>query len=347
MVLLVTGVCGSGCFYCPLSDEKRGREVMFANERPMVSEDDAIEEARLIDAEGTGVTGGDPAVALERVARLVRALKRELGGRHHVHLYTSRALEREALGALSDAGVDEVRFHPPPEALASAVLLGPYARAVEDAAALGMEAGYEVPVLPDKGDDLRAFLASLVGAKGAPFANLNELEFSPTNADALLARGYAVKDDVSAAVAGSEELGRRLVDEFGPRGLRVHYCSASFKDGVQLRRRLARRARNVARPHELVTDDQTLLKGLVEADDPEAVARDLQTRFDVPAELMVIDRERGALELAAWVLEELSDDIEADCYLVEEYPTWDRLEVEREPLPRRGRPRRRTRRATR
>ncbi len=347
MVLLVTGRCGSGCFYCPLSEEKRGREVMYANERPMASAEDAVEEARLIDADGTGVTGGDPAVALARVTSLVRELKREFGGEHHVHLYTSRALERDELAELRETGVDEVRFHPPPEALADAALRGPYARAVEDADALGMEAGYEVPVLPDGEEVLRAFLSSLVGATGSPFANLNELEFSPTNADALRARGYTVKDDVSAAARGSEELGRRLVDEFGARGLRVHYCSASFKDGVQLRRRLGRRARNVARPHEIVTDDQTLLKGVVETDDPEAVARDLQTRFDVPAELMVIDRERGALELAAWVLEELRDDIDADCYFVEEYPTWDRLEVEREPLPRRGRPRRRNRRAAR
>ena len=351
MVLLVTGRCGSGCFYCPLSDEKRGREVAFANERPLADEEDAIEEARLIDAEGTGVTGGDPAESLPRAEALVRALKREFGRAHHVHLYTSRALGRADLERLARSGVDEVRFHPPPGAWADAGARAPYARSVADAAALGLEAGYEVPVLPDMERELRAFLGSLVGAEGRPFANLNELEFSPTNAEALLARGYSVKGDVSSAVRGSEELGRRMVDEFGPRGLRVHYCSAQFKDAVQLRRRLSRRAANVARPHEVVTTDQTILKGVVETGDPEAVARDLQARFDVPAELMAIDTARGLLELAPWVLQELHDEIDADCYLVEEYPTWDRLEVEREPLPRRrdgggGRPRR-ARRATR
>ena len=345
MVLLVTGRCGTGCFYCPLSEEKRGRDVAFANERPLASEEDALEEARLIDAEGTGVTGGDPATELPRVSSLVRALKREFGRGHHVHLYTSRALGRSELALLADAGVNEVRFHPPPDALADESARAPYARAVADAAALGMEAGYEVPVLPDMEAGLRAFLGSLVGAEGQPFVNLNELEFSPTNAEALLAHGYSVKGDVSSAVRGSEGLGRRMVDEFGRRGLRVHYCSAQFKDAVQLRRRLSRRAANVARPHEVVTTDQTILKGVVETGDPEAVARELQARFDVPAELMAIDRGRGVLELAPWVLQELSDEIDADCYLVEEYPTWDRLEVEREPLPRRrggdgGRPRR-------
>jgi pyruvate formate-lyase activating enzyme-like uncharacterized protein len=207
-----------------------------------------------------------------------------------------------------------------------------YHEAVARAAEMGMEAGYEVPVLPDHEEDLRSFLDSLVGAEGSPFVNLNELEFSSTNAEELRTRDYLVRDDVSAAVAGSEDLGRRLVEDFAPTGLRVHYCSAAFKDGIQLRRRLGRRAKNVVRSHELVTEDQTLYKGVVETDDPEAVARDLQTRFDVPPDLMVVDTERGLLELAPWVIEELEGDIEGDCYMVEEYPTWDRLEVERTPV---------------
>jgi pyruvate formate-lyase activating enzyme-like uncharacterized protein len=162
--------------------------------------------------------------------------------------------------------------------------------------------------------------------------NLNELEFSTTNADALKARGYHVVDDVSAAVAGSERLGRALVGEFGSQDLRVHYCSAAFKDGIQLRRRLERRARNVAKPYELVTEDQTLLKGVVECNDPGAVARDLMSRFDVPPDLLAVDEGRGVLEVAPWVLDELLEEIDGDCYLVEELPTWDRLEVERGPV---------------
>ncbi len=331
MVLLVTGKCRYGCFYCPLSEGKKGRNVSYANERPIEDVEEAIEEARAIDAEGTGVTGGDPIEAMTRTTGMIHALKREFGKDHHVHLYTARPLGEAELRELARAGLDEIRFHPPPDALRDVERLG-YASAVAIASRLGIEAGYEVPVLPDREADLRVFLDSLVGAEGAPFVNLNELEFSETNAEALNTRGYLVRDDVSAAVAGSEELGRRMVEALSSWGLRVHYCSSAFKDGVQLRRRLGRRARNVVRPHELITDDQTLLKGLVETEDPEAVARDLQTRFDVPPELMVVDRERGLLELAAWVIEDLEPEIDGDCYIVEEYPTWDRLEVERTPV---------------
>ena len=331
MVLLVTGRCSSGCFYCPLSEAKRGRDVTYANERPIDGVEEAIEEARSIEAEGTGVTGGDPAEAMVRTTGMIHSLKGEFGEDHHVHLYTARPLGRGDLEELRRAGLDEVRFHPPPDALGDLEGAG-YAAAVATARELGMEAGYEVPVLPDRADGLRAFLDSLVGASGDPFVNLNELEYSTTNAEALRTRDYLVRDDVSAAVAGSEELGRALVEEYAGRGLRVHYCSAAFKDGIQLRRRLARRARNVVRPHELITEDHTFLKGVVETDDPAAVAKDLQTRFDVPPDLMVVDAERALLELAPWVIEELEEEIDGDCYLVEEYPTWDRLEVERTPV---------------
>jgi pyruvate formate-lyase activating enzyme-like uncharacterized protein len=331
MVLLVTGRCSSGCFYCPLSEAKKGRDVTYANERPVDDVREIIEEARTIEAEGTGVTGGDPAEALVRTTGMIHSLKHEFGRGHHVHLYTARPLGLEELEELRNAGLDEVRFHPPVDALGDVAAAG-YAEAVSLTRELGMEAGYEVPVLPDHADELRAFLDSLVGAPGEPFVNLNELEFSSTNAEALQTREYLVRDEISAAVKGSEELGRALVEEFAPKGLRVHYCSAAFKDGVQLRSRLARRAKNVVRPHELITEDSTFLKGVVETDDPAAVARDLQARFDVPPDLMVVDAGTGVLELAPWVIEELEEEIDGDCYLVEEYPTWDRLEVERTPV---------------
>ena len=47
---------------------------------------------------------------------------------------------------------------------------------------------------------------------------------------------------------------------------------------------------------------------------------------------MVVDEEAGVLEIAAWVVVELEEEIDGDCYVVEEYPTWDRLEVERTPV---------------
>jgi pyruvate formate-lyase activating enzyme-like uncharacterized protein len=59
-------------------------------------------------------------------------------------------------------------------------------------------------------------------------------------------------------------------------------------------------------------------------------------QFKVPNNLLLLDRSRHRLEVAPWVLEELKDIMDGDltsrCFIVEEYPTADRLEVERIPL---------------
>jgi pyruvate formate-lyase activating enzyme-like uncharacterized protein len=52
----------------------------------------------------------------------------------------------------------------------------------------------------------------------------------------------------------------------------------------------------------------------------------------VPRRLFRMDHARRRLEIAPWVLEELAAQMPAPCYVVEEYPTADRLEVERRQI---------------
>lgn len=49
---------------------------------------------------------------------------------------------------------------------------------------------------------------------------------------------------------------------------------------------------------------------------------------------MHFDKEKERIEVAPWILEEIFEDLPYDSFIVEEYPTADRLEVEREPLKR-------------
>lgn len=42
------------------------------------------------------------------------------------------------------------------------------------------------------------------------------------------------------------------------------------------------------------------------------------------------------MEIAAWILEEVGEELPFDCCITEEYPTRDRLEVERTPIRRKG-----------
>lgn len=330
LVLLLTGVCPRRCFYCPLSSKKRGKDITYANERRVGTVEEALDEGRLMRALGTGITGGDPLARTDRAVEAIVALKGEFGERHHIHLYTSTA-DGRSIRRLAEAGLDEIRFHPPAGRWGR---LGgsEFEEALRLSKDLGMDAGMELPALPGREEGLREAV-SFADAAELDFVNLNELEFSETNWRALRAQGCDTRDDVSSGVAGSEGLAKRLLrmDVSVP----LHYCSSGFKDAIQLRRRIARRAKNVRRPHELLTDDGTFLMGVVETRTPARVAETLAREFGVPRRLMREDPAKGRLEVAPWVLEEIARELALECYLVEEYPTADRLEVERTPLRRR------------
>jgi pyruvate formate-lyase activating enzyme-like uncharacterized protein len=111
----------------------------------------------------------------------------------------------------------------------------------------------------------------------------------------------------------------------------IHFCSSSFKDGVQLRKRLIRRANMIAEKYDVVTDDGTIIKGVVYADDLDAAAAALAS-LKVPADLMMVDRERKRIEVASWKLRKIAKKLPYKSYIIEEYPTFDRMEVERMPL---------------
>jgi hypothetical protein len=111
----------------------------------------------------------------------------------------------------------------------------------------------------------------------------------------------------------------------------VHYCSSSFKDATQLRNRLMRRARNTATGLEIVTEDGTFLIGVIESKRPEELAKALARRYRIPKGLIRHDISKSRIEVAAWVVGELPPDL-GERFIVEEYPTADRLEVERRPV---------------
>ncbi|RPJ52981.1 MAG: radical SAM protein, partial [Methanobacteriota archaeon] len=57
MVLFITGRCHRSCWYCPISRERSGQDVIYANDRPIRALPEIIEEAELMSALGTGITG--------------------------------------------------------------------------------------------------------------------------------------------------------------------------------------------------------------------------------------------------------------------------------------------------
>lgn len=321
MVLFVTGRCGWNCYYCPVSLEKKGKDVIYANEGRVYTDEEIIAEAEAMDATGTGITGGDPLLDMDRTVHMIRLLKDRFGKGHHIHLYTA-TIDPEKAKRLQDAGLDEIRFHPPESVWTDMSST----RLRETVESLDIDVGVEVPALPHRERELNALVA-YCREVGVDFVNLNELEFSESNWDMMEAYGYSVRDELSSAVDGSRETAVAVLK--ANKRADVHFCSSTFKDGIQLRRRLIRRAEHTAKPYQQVTEDGTLVRGYLYAKDLGAAESELRS-MGVPEDMYEVLQDR--IEVAPWILEDIADSVGYRCYLSEQYPTADGLEVERTPL---------------
>lgn len=316
MVLFVTGVCGKNCFYCPVSYERREKDMIYANERRVKRDEDVVEEAISMDALGTGITGGEPLLRLDRVVHYIKILKNKFGRSHHIHLYTALAPNKGVLESLRKAGLDEIRFHPPQNMLQN-IGLTYYRVSIIEAHKLGLSTGIEMPSISHDLDSVASLLKEVDG-----FLNLNELEFSETNLSELKKRGYVPVDDTSSAALGSKDVAESIVYD------KLHFCSSRFKDAVQLRERFKRIARKSARYFDEITDDGTLVYGIIEGD-----CSDLLKEAGVQEDMYAAYE--GSVETSWWIAEDLAGEIKKIGYkvsVIERYPMKNGLVVERTPL---------------
>lgn len=341
MVVLITGICPVKCFYCPLSKRKQGRDRIFADEWELKDENDTdklISEAELIEASGAGFTGGDPLLIWERTRRYIKFLKDNFGSDFHIHLYTSGVKNSEHIEDLVSAGLDEIRFHPLPQNWKNMEKVQ-VIHSIDTALEFNVDVAIEIPSIPKMEDDMFTMI-SWASDFGIKWVNLNELEYSETNTKELNYYNYTVKDEISAAVLGSEETAKEVVRKCVEEDLSigVHYCSSSFKDGIQLRNRLKRRAENIAREFDVITEEGTLLKGVISSRKLplKKVYNLLIDEYKIKEKYIEINHDKNRVEMALWILEKIALNLrkkKMDCFMVEEYPTADALEVERAPLP--------------
>jgi len=325
LVLFVTGLCDNRCYYCPLSETRKGRDVVYADE-VLVSRDlEILLEGRAIDAEGTGITGGDPLIRLKRTLRYIRLLKDFFGREHHIHLYTNGMYaSNDVLMRLKEAGLDEIRFHVAKSNIEK----------IKDAKNIGLCAGAEVPAIPGEDSQLRDLVLHLKRI-GADFLNVNQLEFTPQNAYQLKGRGFVL--DGPSAVKGSEETAHRLIQWAESEGidLPIHYCSSSVKDSVQLRMRLLRRIKNVIKPYEEFTEDGLIGKCLVipKSISPRELRKKLMLEFGIPPYISRVSMDGQSLVVhRAFLTEALKISPGARVVYVKEYPTAIREKVADIPL---------------
>ena len=152
-------------------------------------------------------------------------------------------------------------------------------------------------------------LADYLEMIGADYLNLNEFEMGESNQLELQKRGFEIKSDSIASVKNSTEYADRFLKEFGTgRDLNVHFCTASLKDGVQLRNRYRRRANNIKKDWEQVSEDGTLLfmriQGSIQS--IREIKDVLINESGVPPQKIKIKETQGYLYLPAFLAEEVS-----------------------------------------
>ncbi len=347
LVVFVTGVCPARCFYCPISEGKKQSDIMYANERRILSDLDLLQEARDSGATGAGFTGGDPLARLDRTCTWIRLLKQWFGTGFHIHLYTPLNLvTEERLTKLCDAGLDEIRFHPELE--------NPrWWERIALARKCSWRVGVEIPVLPDKVVATKRLIDFLEGK--IDFLNLNELEISDLNEPFFARLGYRTKEYGSYGVKGSDDAALKLLEHAKRnRSYPVHYCTCTLKDLVQMGNRLKRRAEKTKLPFDEVDEDGLVTRGaiyatiipgfgyekLIENLPEEARAKEVARLKRMAAELGLkrfsIDTQKPRILVPATWLKRNAKLIAQPCAIVTEYPTWDSFPIEIEflnPVP--------------
>ncbi len=159
---------------------------------------------------------------------------------------------------LAEAGLDEIRFHPPLELWGDM-----HGTEWEDILYIAREEGltpaFEIPGIRAEPEFL-----DFLDEGAAEFCNINEFEMSDGNYRRMQEKGYELQDGHMSAVDGSKEA---ILDEMGDHE-RVYFCTSVFKDAAQHRNRLKRMARNLRRPFDDVTDDGTLVYGKAWTSEP-------------------------------------------------------------------------------
>jgi pyruvate formate-lyase activating enzyme-like uncharacterized protein len=216
---------------------------------------------------------------------------------------------------LAEAGLDEIRFHPPYELWGD--LHGTeWEEILHVAREEGLTPAFEIPGIRAESEFLE-----FIDEGAADFCNVNEFEMSDGNYRRMQERGFELQEGHMSAVDGSKAA---ILEAMGDHP-KVYFCTSVFKDAAQHRNRLKRMARTLRRPFDEVTDDGTLVFGKAWVDEA-----DLR-RLGVPEEFYAV--KSNHVEIAWWLLEEMVDGGDVDeGEIVEMYPTADATVVERTPL---------------
>ena len=277
-------------------------------------------------------------MARERTLQGISRLKEEFGPGFHIHMYTSIPFREEWAADFAESGLDEIRFH------FLDLDAEKYRGTISACSKAGIITGVEIPCEPDREDDLLILLEEL-REFDISFLNVNELEITVGNHDNMELRGFNLSTEITAGASGSSEIALSMRDrvqaaERGdpdpvdgtirePYGFHLKFCTAVYKDSGQMRRRFLRRGEATIAPHEILTDDGTLVFGAVDsAEESMEEWMDEITRVTgLPRRFLLWDDKSKRIEMPLSVAEAIAEEVSAPVSMVEVLPTHERLEV--------------------
>lgn len=360
MVLLVTYVCPKNCFYCPLPENTKNRDEIWVNERQLNDKNDfdgLIQESIACSARGAAFCGGDPLTRTERACEYIRRLKKQFGKEYHIHLYTIlESFRPKRLQALEEAGLDELKFHPDifdDEYWKNLRLLFTNKQLSERK--YSYTVGVELPCIPGCEKETKTMIDYFV--PHVDFLNLNELEMSDKNFCELANRNLVIRGKGSRAVAGSRELGIKLLKYIQSKypGFSGHFCTCKLKWEVQVRERLRLRAKNTKKDFDIITNNGTIVRGAIYLQNLKPGSEYLKKLYDMSKDdknmkisllkkfkekilsesglsesMLELDEQKVRLITNVEAVRKLSKKLKECCLvpaIVEQYPNWDQTEI--------------------
>jgi pyruvate formate-lyase activating enzyme-like uncharacterized protein len=313
LVLFISGICSKNCWYCSLSEKRKNKNIVLFNERQAKSIKELIKEVKESRATSAGITGGDPLLFLQRTIKYARFLKKNFGNKFHIHIYIpTKLVTKEKLKKISKY-IDEIRFNPEFSSVNNKNVLNVDIEKIKLASLFWKKKniGIELPMIPDRKKDFLELIGKLKDSIG--FVNLNEFELSETNSNIITKKytlnegGYTIKDSIKSGIWLLNKIKLKKIN------LKVHLCTAELKNNHQFKKRLLR--------HKILPFGHRTKEGMVEY---------LVINKKIKNKDSYYDEQKKRTNLSEKLAKKLYK--QNKVYLVEEFPTFDRIETEKQEI---------------
>jgi pyruvate formate-lyase activating enzyme-like uncharacterized protein len=329
LVLFISGICSRNCNYCSLSEKRKNKDLIWVNERPVKKIQDLTSEVKESNATSAGITGGDPLLFCNRTLKYAKILKQKFKKNFHIHIYLpTKLVTKEKLKKLSKY-IDEVRFNPEISMNYNKKNLDSDIEKIKLARLFWAKRniGVELPMIPDKKEQFLEFILKICPYIG--FVNFNEFELSETNYNHVTKKyklnpgGYTIK--------GSIKSGLWLLKEFKKRKtkLKIHLCCAELKNSFQFKNRLLC---HKILPYGMKTSEGTVKYIIVNYNTKKELENFIkilknQYYIDKAKKRIIIPKNKAKVLLS--YQENFAKFSKQKIFLIEEFPTYDRIETEK------------------